>query len=76
MSINYGSLTTQGIINNLTLTQNGIATFNSQSVFYGISTYYNRIGFLNVDNPIQIDNGKIFIYLLLIIVIGLMIQII
>ena len=63
LSINYGSITTQGIINNLTLTNNGTATFNSQSVFYGISTYYARIGFINVDNPIQIDNGKNIFFL-------------
>ena len=56
--INDNSLTTQGIINNSTLTQNDIATFNSTSVFKNVSTYYARIGFLNIDDFLQIDNGK------------------
>ena len=69
-------MTTQGIINNLTLTQagvatfnngitndsilnkNGIATFNSTSAFKNVSTYYARIGFFNIADFLQIDNGK------------------
>ena len=42
MSINYGSLTTQGIINNLTLTNNGIATFNS-NIFCNGNLYFGAV---------------------------------
>ena len=51
-------MTTQEIINNSTLTQNDIATFNSTYVFKNVSTYYARIGFLNIADFLQIDNGK------------------
>ena len=71
----YGPASFSDIINVNNLSYfNNTATFNL-TVFNNISTYYNRIGFLNVDNPIQIENGKTTIYLLLIIVIQLMIRI-
>ena len=64
-----GAATFNGITNNSTLTQNSSASFNNNTyfsntatfgltVFNNIATYYSRIGFLNIDTPIQIDNGK------------------
>ena len=45
MKINNGSLTTQGITNNSTLTQNDIATFNSTSVLKMFLHIMQELGF-------------------------------